>query len=332
MKIRFALLTAALVASQALAATDSLANEPALSKERLSGAFSLGYNSIYTGRGLVISDTVAQGNGSEFMALQLNYDVGRKSRWSFGSTIAYTMVSSGHTLYGNPKFGPNVWAGIMSEQTGQQMTAEQAAPYNRPIKQCNLENEFAVVTSAKYSGSNWAVTFGHDFIHGGMLGVMAKHYRDQGASCVNEFFIKPEWAPAEWVDIGVKTSLSTQGIHGWWFEPYVTFKAPIIGSPENVVLAARCTFAMSATADYYDSQYFACSNGSQAFWIKLDFPWFVDEERSFIITPSVSFNWCGKGGIKANEVSEFRQLTEDKNNVPFRNFGVVAGISATYTF
>ncbi len=316
MKIRFALLTAALVASQAMAATDSLENEPFLSKERLSGQFSVGYNTNYTGRGLVVTHSVAQGDSAEFAALQLNYDIGKKSYWSLGSTIAYTAVSSGHTLYGNPGYGPTY----------------QALGMTGNIKEANLENEFAIVTSATYSREKWSVTLGHDFIHGGMLGVMAKHYRDQGASVVNEIFIKPEWTPAKWVSLGVKASFSFQGITGWWFEPYVTFQAPLIGPVEDVKLAARCTLAMSATADYYDSRYFACVNGSQAFWVKFDFPWFVDEKKSFIITPSISFNWCGKGAIKANEVSEFRQYTEDGTCVPFRNFGVVAGISATYKF
>ncbi len=321
MKMRFALLTAALVATQAMAASDSLANEPALSAKRLTGAFSVGYNSNYTGRGLVVSHSVAQGDSSEFAALQLNYDVGSEGKWTLGTTIAYTAVSSGHTLYGNPRFPSTV----------------PGTPYPHPfagkhIKQCNLENEFAIVTAAKYSWEKWNISFGHDFVHGGMLGVMAKHYRDQGASVVNEIFIKPEWTPAPWVDLGVKTSFSFQGIHGWWFEPYVTFKAPLIGTRDNVKVAARCTLAMSATADYYDSRYFACANGSQAFWIKFDFPWFVNEEKNFIITPNISFNWCGRGGMKANEVSEFREHTGDKDMKPFRNFGVVAGVSATYRF
>ncbi len=317
MKMRFALLTAALVASQAMAATDSLSNEPVLSKKRLSGSMTVGYATNYTGRGYVVSHSVAQGDSVEFAALQLSYDVGKESLWSFGSTIAYTAPSSGHTLYGNPTFGPQFNCTPLE---------------GRHIKQANIENEFAIVTSAKYTREKWNLTLGHDFVHGGLLGVMAKHYRDQGASVVNEIFIKPEWTPAPWVDLGVTTRFSFQGITGWWFEPYVTFKAPLIGTPEDVKVAARCTLAMSATADYFDSRYFACANGSQAFWVKFDFPWFVNEEKTFIITPSVSFNWCGKGGMKANEVSEFRQATGDSTCKPFRNFGVVGGVSATYRF
>jgi hypothetical protein len=163
---------------------------------------------------------------------------------------------------------------------------------------------------------------------------MAKHYRNQGASVVNEVFIAPEWTPQgdwRWLSMGVKTSLSFQGIQGWWFEPYITGKFPIYGAPttEGSVLGV-VTLAMTASADYFDSRYNACSNGSQAYWIKLSTPWFVKE--NFIVTPSISFNWLGKGGIKANKGSEFRHYTENPTMIPFRNFGVVFGISATYTF
>ncbi len=325
MKIRFAILAAAAWTAQALADTTppqlppsaSLADEPAVSAKRLTGSLSVGYNSNYVGRGIVISHAVAQGDSSEFAALKLNYDIGRESRWSLDSTLAYTMVSSGHTLYGNPSFGPH-FSPIPISVAGKSGTAN------------NIENEFAVITAAKYTRELWNVSFGHDFVHGGLLGVMAKCYRDQGASNVNEVFISPEFTPYKWLSIGCTTRFSFQGITGWWFEPYITAKAPIIGTPEEPKLAAVLTLAMSATADYFESHYFACSNGSQAFWVKLSTPWFV--QKNLIVTPSVSFHWLGKGALKANENSEYKHYTENPHNVPFRNFGVVAGISCTYTF
>ncbi len=309
MKIRFALLAAALVASQGLvsAATTDLSNEPALSKARLSGSLTAGYSTNYTGRGYVVSHAVAQGDSAVFGALKLNYDVGRNDYWSIDSTIAYTAPCSGHTLYGNP-----------------------TAPYT-PDKY--IKNEFAVVTAAKYTRPEWNISVGHDFVHGGLLGVMARHFRGQGASCVNEFFIAPAWTPtrAPWFEAGVKTSYSVQGITGWWFEPYVTFKAPIWREGDDTRIAALCTFALSATSDYFDKGDFACNNGTQAFWIKLSTPWFVDKEKTFVITPSVSFNWLGKGGMKANENSELKHYFGNKY-VPFREFGVVGSVSATYRF
>jgi len=326
MKIRYSLLVLAALATQAmaettLAAPDSLANEPILSAKRIKGSLTAGYNSNYVGRGIVISHSVAQGDSSEFAALKLNYDMGKESRWSIDSTIAYTTVSSGHTLYGDPgvQVAPNM-----------KVPMSQAAKLtNQPFSN-NIENEFAVITALKYQREHWNVSFGHDFIHGGLLGVMATAYRDQGASVVNEVFIAPEVTPTKWLSIGCTTRFSFQGITGWWFEPHITAKAPIIGTPEDPKLVGVCTLGLSATADYFESRYFACQNGTQAFWIKLSTPWFV--RKDVVITPSISFNWLGKGALKANERSEYKMHTGDPNCVPFRNFGVVAGVSCTYVF
>ena len=68
----------------------------------------------------------------------------------------------------------------------------------------------------------------------------------------------------------------------------------------------------------------------QAFWLKLSTPWFVNEAKNFILTPAVSFNWLGKGGMKANEKSEAKAYGSDY--VPFRNFAVVGDLTATYKF
>ncbi len=344
MKVRN-LLLAALFAAPAIADTpatattvDPLANEPALSAKRLTGSLTVGYDTNYTGRGYVVSHSVAQGDSVFYAAAKFNYDLGKRSKlWSLHHTIAYHAPASGHTLYGNPTVGSNIAAGALAQMGVTPSTPGYdqylAAAKQTKIKQANIENQFTLITEAKYTRQNWNIAFGHSFIHGGLLGVMAKHYRDQGASNVNEVYIAPEWTPASmpWLSTGVKTSFSFQGITGWWFEPYITGKFPIYGAPatEGSVLGV-VTLAMSATADYFDSRYNACSNGSQAFWIKLSTPWFVKE--NFIVTPSVSFNWLGKGGLKANQKSEFRHYTENDTMVPFRNFGVVFGISATYTF
>ncbi len=317
MKTRLSLLTAALFATQALAGTPSLTvptPEPVDTFKHFSGSFTLGAETNYVGRGLVATHAAEQGCGTETIALQTKYAVAQESPWSFENILAYKILSEGHTLYGSPEFGP----------------AYQAHGKVGPIKQCNMENEFAVVTAAHYTQDRWNVSFGHRFVHGGILGVMAKHYRDQGASVVNEVFVKPEWTPAKWLAVGCTASYSFQGITGWWYEPYVTLKARILGTEEKTELAALCTFGMSATENYFSPEYVACANGAQAFWIKLSTPWFATD--NLIITPSVSFNWCGDGAIKANKVSEFRKYTQNDKYVPFRNFAVVGGISATYRF
>lgn len=338
MKVRN-LLLAAMFAAPAIAGTpvtapvttvDPLANEPALSAKRLSGSLTLGYETNYTGRGYVVSHSVAQGDSVVYAAAKFNYDIGKRSNlWSLGHTIAYHVPTSGHTLYGGIKAGENrvPMGAIVPGATGY-------VPAGTVLKRPNIENQFTLMTEAKYTRPEWNVSFGHNFVHGGLLGVMAKHYRNQGASVVNEVFIAPEWTPQgdwRWLSMGVKTSLSFQGIQGWWFEPYITAKFPIYGEPqtEGSVLGV-VTLAMSATADYFADPYNACGNGSQAFWIKLQTPWFVKE--NVIITPSVSFNWLGKGGMDANRRSHAKAYSGDPTMIPFRNFGVVFGISATYKF
>ncbi len=364
MKIRYALLAAALLAPAYAGTTEPQVEiKEAPAAKRLSGSATFGYDTNYTGRGYVVSHSVAEGDSVLYGALKLNYDIGKPGQWTLGSTIAYQVPTSGHTLYGNPSIGPNIAAGavdqtILGTLMGQGMSEADAqatlagikannspisadgttyndtvkAAQKRKIKQANIENQFTVITEAKYTSTTglWNVALGHNFTRGGLLGVMAKHYRDQGASVVNEVFVAPEWTPYKWLSIGVKTSYSFQGITGWWFEPYVTAKAPIIGTPEDIKLLGVLTLGMSATADYFAAPYNACGNGSQAFWIKFSTPWFVKD--NFIITPSISFNWLGKGGINANKGSEFRHYTENPTMVPFKNFGVVAGVSATYMF
>ena len=87
---------------------------------------------------------------------------------------------------------------------------------------------------------------------------------------------------------------------------------------------------MSATANYFDPGHHANANGAQAFWIQLSTPWFITKQ--LILTPSVSFNWLGAGAQKAAKTSLLRQQTGDATLVPYRNFGVVAGVKCTYTF
>ncbi len=319
MKTKFALMLTALTAGTALATTapapapaaeapapapvataPDFATLPALSKERLDGSFTLGAATNYSGKGYVISRAVSGGEGVVMSALKLNYDIGKyQDYWTLNSTIAYKAPTSSHTLY---------------------------PPYTKK----NIENEFAVITGAKYKQKLWNVSMGHQFVHGGLYGVMAKHFRKQGASTTNEVFLAPEWTPAPWFAAGVKASLSFQGLHGWWFEPYMTFKAPIIGTPDDIKLAGVVTFSMSATTEYYNEGDFACSNGSQAFVIQLSTPWYV--KKNIILTPSVGFHWLGKGGMKANEKSHVKKATGNSDYVPFKNFGVVGTLTATYTF
>ena len=309
------LLVPASYAAQTLTA-EEFAKLPGLSAKRLTGSFTVGYDSNYVGRGLVISHSVAEGDSSELVALKMNYDIGKKQQqWSIDNTISYRMVSSGHTMYGPDPYAALAAFGVTPR---------------------NVENEFAVATALKYSGKYGAVSLGHDFVHGGLLGAFAKHFRQQSASCVNEVFLDMVYTPTAWFEVGNSVRLSFQGVQGWWFEPHMTFKAPIIGTAEDVKVAGLLTFAMSATANYLDPGHHANANGAQAFWIQLSTPWFITKQ--LILTPSVSFNWLGAGAQKAAKTSSLRQATEGllhkdgSTLVPYRNFGVVAGVKCTYTF
>ena len=337
MKVRYLLLASLMVApafAGALTTTtvDPLASEPAISVNRLKGSLTVGYDTNYTARGYVVTRAAVQGEGIAYAAAKFNYDLGKHSNyWTLSHTMAYHASLSGHTLYGGIKAGENC-VPLSAVKPG--APAGVYLPAGTPLKHQNIENQFSLITEAKYVRPEWNVSFGHCFVHGGLLGVMAKHYRNQGSSVVNELFVAPEWTPTAipWLSMGVKTSLSIQGVQGWWFEPYITGKFTLNNvepATEGSVLGV-VTLAMSATADYFADSYNACGNGSQAFWIKLSTPWFVKD--NFIITPSVSFNWLGKGGMDANKRSEAVTVSGDSTLVPFKNFGVVFGLSATYTF
>jgi len=337
MKIKTAILAAALAVpafagvNTTVPAADKYDGIEPVSAKRLSGALQVGYATNYTGRGYVVSHSVAQGDSVINTGLKLNYDFGKEKLWSASVTLAYNIPTSGHTLYGNPKFDSNMIVGV-HPLTGKPVKASDIGMDKKHIKQCNIENEFAVITAMHYMPKSelWNVSFGHDYIHGGLIGVMVKHYGKNGASSQNEFFIHPEWTPYKWLSIGVKTSYSASGICGWWFEPTITMKAPIVGTPEDIKVAGVLTLGMSAAAKYFDNGHYACDNGAQAFYVKFQTPWFA--KKNLIVTPGVAFHWAGPGALAANECSEFRKYSGNYYNYPFRNFGVVGSLSVTYTF
>ncbi|MBR5895757.1 MAG: hypothetical protein IKZ13_09480 [Akkermansia sp.] len=338
MKVRNALLAAALV-MPAMAGTEAPIIEtvaPAPAANRLKGSVTFGYDSNYTGRGYVVSHSVAQGDSVGYGALKTNYDIGKPGGWTLGFTMAYTAPMSGHTLYGNPRLGGNNIVGTIPHPLDKNIqvpvTGEQAGAAGKTIGEKNIENQFSIIADTKYTSQSelWNVTFGYHYNHGGLLGVMAKHYRGRGASSVNELFVTPEWTPHKALAIGMKTSASVGGLSGWWFEPYVTAKAPIIGTPEDLTLLGMVTVGATFSSGIFADIYEACGNGMQAIFVKFSTPWFVTD--NFIITPSVSFNWLGNGGNDANRRSKVRYATGNSTMIPFKDFAVVAGVSATYTF
>lgn len=279
---------------------------------RLSGAVHLGAGTAYTVHGYVPSRVAVQGEGCGMAALQLGYDFGKESAWSYTGALSYKAPWSGHTLYGNPAIQHPVYGEM------------------HPIGYKNIENEFIVRNGAKYTQKKWNVTLGHDFIQGGIAGVVAKHFNHRDHSRMQQVFTNFEVTPVAWFSADINCARAFDTMDGWWFEAHARLKAPIVGSPEDIKVAGILEYGMSWTANFYESKHNACSNGTQAFWLKLSTPWFVNEAKSFILTPSVSFNWLGKGGMKANERSHARALGD--KYVPFRNFAVVGDLTASYKF
>ena len=335
MKKTLCTLLACLTASVTVAAgTDSFGDLPAISAKRLSGSLTAGYDTLGNDRGVVLSHSVVEGDGSPFAALKYNYDFGKEGKWSWDGMVYYRDVTSGHRLYGNPNIGPG-YAQYLALQNGLTPDNPAFAPtvaglQKRAVKQANCEPEIVFQNGLKYTEDKWNIAFGHTFIHGGILGVMAKHFRNQGASALNEVYIRPEITPAKWVSIGCSVRRSISGIDGWWFEPDVTFKAPLYMDGDKVKVALVTKFAMTATSDYFDHTDSACNIGSQAYYIKVSAPWFVTD--NVILTPGVGFHWLGKGAIHCNKRSRYAIATGNSTYVPFRNFAVVGTFAATYTF
>lgn len=194
----------------------------------------------------------------------------------------------------------------------------------------NIENEFILRNGLKYTRDMWNASFGYDFIHGGIAGVVAKHFDGESESRMQQFWVNGEITPVAWFSADVNIARTFDTIDGWWFEGHARFKAPIIGSPEDITVAGILEFGVSATHDFYDARHNACDNGLQAYWVKFSAPWFVNDAKNFILTPAVSFNWLGRGGRQANKRSHAKAYGEMYQ--PFRDFAVVGELTASYKF
>ncbi|MBQ9830436.1 MAG: hypothetical protein IJO38_08850 [Akkermansia sp.] len=285
--------------------------------KRLSGAVHIGAGTAYTCHGYVPTRAVVQGEGMGMAAVQLGYDFGKESFWSYTGAISYKAPFSGHTLYGNPS----------KQIPGLGVTFDMKTAKDSTL---NIENEFIFRNGLKYTRNMWNTGFGYDFIHGGIPGVVAKHFDGERQSRMQQVWWNTEITPVAWFSADMNVARTFDTIDGWWFEWHARFKAPIIGSPEDITVAGILEFGLSATSQFYSPKHNACDNGLQAYWVKLSTPWFVNEEKSFILTPSVSFNWLGRGGRQANTQSEAKAF--GPQYTPFRDFAVVGDLTATYKF
>ena len=207
---------------------------------------------------------------------------------------------------------------------------EDAYQANKKMGSKNIENEFIIRNGLKYTRNLWNVSFGHDYIHGGIPGVVAKHFDGENHSRMQQLWTNFEITPVAWFSADMNIARTFDTIDGWWFEWHARFKAPIIGTPEDIKVAGILEFGLSACSQFYTPSHNACDNGLQAYWVKLSTPWFVNEAKNFILTPSVSFNWLGNGGRQANKQSHAKAFGQQY--VPFRDYAVVGDITATYKF
>ena len=307
------MMAAALMSASAFAGDatmDSFVTQPSQDFKRLSGAFHVGAGTAYTCHGYVPTTEVVQGEGYGMAALQLAYDFGKESFWSYNGGLSYKAPFSGHTLYG----------GAVRTKHG----------FVYDIPDNNIENEFILRNGLKYTRELWNTGFGYDFIHGGIPGVVAKHFDHENQSRMQQVWVNGEITPVAWFSADVNLARTFDTIDGWWLEAHARFKAPLIGTPEDITVAGILEFGMSATHKFYDESHNACDNGIQAYWVKLSTPWFVNEAKNIILTPSVSFNWLGRGGRQANKRAELRPLGE--SYVPFRDFAVVGDLTLSYKF
>lgn len=313
--------------------------------KRLSGAVHLGAGTAYTLHGYVPTTAAVQGEGVGMGAIQLSYDFGKEGFWSYVGGISYKAPFSGHTLYGAPTMSRERFAGILAQSygattAGAWLSGQLQDPYKSafdakykevekmPVK--NIENELIIRNGVKYTRELWNTSFGYDFIHGGIAGVVAKHFDNESQSRMSQVWVNGEITPVAWFSADVNVTRTFDTVDGWWIEAHARFKAPLIGTPEDIKVAGILEFGISLTDGFYDYSHNACDNGIQAYWVKLSTPWFVNEAKNFILTPAVSFNWLGNGGRQANKQSEAKAYGDYYE--PFRDFAVVGELTATYKF
>lgn len=273
---------------------------PVAQPSPLSGSVYAGYASNYTCRGIVASHSLVEGDGVIPVGVNLNYKVNDAD--SIVGAASYTSLISGHHAFG--------------------------------IRGISFENEANFNLGWKNDGGlmkNLSTTVGWNLIHGGLLGNMAKYNyseitrdgvgRRHAHSVAQEFYLNLNYDICKSWFAGITTSYGFQGMTGWWFQPYVGYKATLCSAADLVLSGG-----MSATSGYFDSKSVFMTNGSQAWWVRADLPIKLGMENLSLV-PFVSFNWLGNGGMKANKT--LNRAVELK---PFKNFGVVAGANLVYSF
>ena len=258
---------------------------PVATSSPLSGDIYAGYASNYTCRGIVASHSLTEGDGIIPASVDLNYKLDDCN--SVVGAASCTFLISGHHMAGERDF--------------------------------SFHNETDFLFGWKNRDGllkNLSTTLGWNLIHGGLLGSFAKY--DHAHSVTQEFYLNLNYDLTQNWFAGVTTSYAFQGMTGWWFQPYVGYKAALCPVTDIVVTAG-----MSATSSYFGAA-FEQANGAQAWWVKAELPVKLGV-KNLSLVPFVSFNWAGEGALKANRGS-------DRGDKPYKNFGVVAGAGLVYSF
>lgn len=272
---------------------------PVATSSPLSGDIYAGYASNYTCRGIVASHALAEGDSVIPAGVNLNYKLCDAN--SIVASASYTTLTSGHHLMGD----------------------RDTSFHNETNFNLGWQNKDGLL-------KNLSTTLGWNLIHGGLLGNFARYdynatwmsdedvYIRNTHSVIQEFYLTLDYGlPGNWF-AGVTMSYAFQGMTGWWFQPYVGYKAALCPVTDIVVTAG-----MSATSSYFGAA-FEQANGAQAWWVKAELPVKLGV-KNLSLVPFVSFNWAGCGALKVNKGL-------DKGDKPYKNFGVVAGASLVYSF
>lgn len=260
---------------------------------KLTGSLQAGYQTNYTYRGLVASRSLLGGDGVIPAALDLRYAIDPST--AVLGNVSYNTILSGHKIMG--------------------------------MEGSNFENEADLTLALEKKLCKYVkglkVTGGYNLTHGGLEGAFAKHMESKAHSVTQELFVNAQQALGKHFYAGMTINYSFQGMTGWWYQPYVGYKTAICPYSDLDITAG-----WTATSSYFNaSKYEDVSlnaNGSQAWFIKAAIDAKVAKNLS--IVPFVSFNWLGNGSLKANRGHE------EASDMPYKNFGVVAGAQVVYKF
>ncbi len=179
------------------------------------------------------------------------------------------------------------------------------------------ETNFNLGWQTKGLAEGLTLTAGWELTHGGLDGFYAKHSHHPH-SVTQDFYVDANYDINKNFFVGGTVAYSFQGLTGWWFEPYVGYKTELCSCADLVVTAGT-----SITGGIMDA-WLPNANGAQAWWIKAEAPFKVGVEN-LTVSPFISLNWAGCGALKFN-----KQLPSGFK--PYKNFGVVVGVQASYAF